>query len=868
MKKSLLMFSVLSFRTSLPFHEQRLLFFAKEKPDIPIPYLHEVFTNALEILRSERDAFRKKYRQSIEAIRPEPAITSDVLLCIPDDEAGRVFEALNQEGNGNEDVRLLRTRRSTQRGLARFQQRIHEQVFLLNAVKDVRKIQSLLYDYMREQTALENLNDRPDQRKANKIEAFALLEIVSNIGNGDCRFPPKEEKRDEEITEWEKEEAEEERKKLVQARKNFRYHCIRDSETLRDEEGNLVLSMPLMRSLAALHLSFNHLDVDSAMDASSITLAEHSGEDLLALARGALEPAQCKPLSILSRELHAKKEPAAKDFQEYPVLIEPLPALPRLILTLLYKDIQAAHPREPANKLYGREDLLKQYREGGDIITDEERAVLMRELIEYLADYSEAITEAEENKGEKDGFTVRNALRIYTLLRENARKYLFQSGVNYICLTGSDHGAKHLIQGDVRFTTQIAEKLNWSARDRVCLRQIAVDHDLGYTHTGLQLFSMHEKGIPLNNGYYGLTKDHPLYSSAYFEVHRPMYEEYFGKQGSQIIGHSILDHSEVKGHLREEDAAKRVQALFCRIDCLAVSADLKSAPAFMHDKVLVAMSKAFEAAEYLKNIDARMEKLWKESKVRSDEYQWLSTAQQSLRTIAGEVKQYLLGLKEEIYSERVFQQAYHYAIDQHYDPFNPKFPVQRDFGSNAIEFAGIDVRSTRERDHLKARFSIRPLLFSIAEYFGKDEGARFATSAIIKLFEDFGGAIPDPSKLVNTLKVLSTMPDTLHDDKIIVKNAEGGVEYEQQHETHVHFVFEIPADDPNFELTDRMRALMPSLIMMRELLRLDFDHEALKEMLKTMARLTKNNAISASVEKGDLRLATVQFFEGHFSLSK
>ena len=47
-----------------------------------------------------------------------------------------------------------------------------------------------------------------------------------------------------------------------------------------------------------------------------------------------------------------------------------------------------------------------------------------------------------------------------------------------------------------------------------------------------------------------------------------------------------------------------------------------------HDNVLVAMSKALEAAEYLRNADERMGKLWREGKVRSEEYSWLSTVQE------------------------------------------------------------------------------------------------------------------------------------------------------------------------------------------------------------------------------------------------
>ena len=440
--------------------------------------------------------------------------------------------------------------------------------------------------------------------------------------------------------------------------------------------------------------------------------------------------------------------------------------------------------------------------------------------------------------------------------------------MNYICLTGSDHGVKHLIQGNVRFTTQIAEKLQWSARDRVCLRQMAVDHDLGYTHAALQRFSMHKEGIPLDNGYYGLVKDHPLYSSAYFEAHRPEYEEYFGKHAARSIGLSILDHSEIKGHLRDQDPAKRMQALFCRIDCMAVSADLKNAPAFMHPKVLVAMSKAFEAAEYLKDIDKRMEELWKEYKVRSDEYRWLATVQASLRTIAGEVKQYLLGLDKEIYENQpVLQQAYHRAIEQHYDPFNPTFPVQRDFGSNAIRFAGVDVESTREREIITARVSVQPLFFSVADYFGEEQGPRFATSAVSKLLKDFGADIHDPAKLVEAFSMLP-FTSIYNPEKDVKKKIDDGIEYRQHYATYVHFEFEMPKHGESASMIRLMTKLTPSLRMMRDLMRPDFDARRLKSALEEFAEDTKNKKISARVQKGDLGGATKHFLTQHFRLLK
>lgn len=852
--------------------ETRLVFFSREKPEIPVPHRYEDLGRVLRTLREDGDRLHRAYQRSIEELPTQPAITPNVLRSLPDDDAERVFDALEREGKSPEDILMLRTHRGTACSYAECKQETYEQQLLLNALKDVRKMQTLLLGYIQEQTALTNRNDNPDLRKANRARAFDLLNIISEIGNGNCiipnREPQKREKQSDEEhrTDEDIKKIGDENKLRAIEREKFRYESIRNCETLRDEKGNLILSMPLMRSLALLHLRFNDLNPDSAMNASSIALAGHPGEDLLRLARSELNPAEYTPLHALSKNLKAMMEPQAQDFWRYLTMFEALPELPRLVLTLLHKDISEAHLQPMKNNKHDRDDLAEQYSKGKDIITDTERAVLMRELIEYFSDYVEALSEAGETE-ESEGFRVRNAYRIYSFLRENARKYLFQSGVNFIYLTGSDHGVKHLIQGDVRFSTKVAEQLKWPARDRVCLRQIAVDHDLGYTHTAMQRFSMHKgEGIPLDHGYYALTKDHPLYSSAYFEVHRPQYEEYFGKQGAGSIGLSILDHSEVKGHLRDRDPAKRIQSLFCRIDCMAVSADLKNAPAFTHDKVLIAMSKAFEAAEYLKEIDSRMENLWKEGMVRIDEYKWLANVQTSLRTIADKVKRYLLGLSKEIYKEDPpFQQAYYRAMDENYDPFDPKFPTQRDFGSNAIRFAGIDVESTNEREILTARISVQPLFFAVAEYFGEKQGPHFATSAMEKLLKSFDRIIHDPAKLIRAFYNLP-LSWKYHTEKDIEKKLGNSIEHQQHYATHVHFEFQMPEPGASSPLIKQMKKHMPSLERMRKLMASDF--KKVKATLGEIAENSRNPKMLKSIRRDDLVNATNIFLEGHFSLPK
>jgi hypothetical protein len=63
-----------------------------------------------------------------------------------------------------------------------------------------------------------------------------------------------------------------------------------------------------------------------------------------------------------------------------------------------------------------------------------------------------------------------------------------------------------------------------------------------------------------------------------------------------------------------------------------------------------------------------------------------------------------------------------------------------------------------------------------------------------------------------------------------------------------------------------MTELLPSLRMMRDLLRPDFDRKRLKLALAEFAKDTRNKKISARVQKGDVEGATEHFLSRHFAL--
>jgi len=133
---------------------------------------------------------------------------------------------------------------------------------------------------------------------------------------------------------------------------------------------------------------------------------------------------------------------------------------------------------------------LKELTEKG-FIAKEEAALIEMEGEKYTKHYIEAFSEASPQQ-------------VYEIVRDNTRKLAYQTERDKQVFSGSDHGTRHILEGNMINADKMIESLGdrVSAKDKVLIHQIIIDHDLGYT-----------VGIAQAKESFAASKDHPLFST-------------------------------------------------------------------------------------------------------------------------------------------------------------------------------------------------------------------------------------------------------------------------------------------------------------------------------------------------------------------
>jgi hypothetical protein len=171
--------------------------------------------------------------------------------------------------------------------------------------------------------------------------------------------------------------------------------------------------------------------------------------------------------------------------------------------------------------------------------------------------------QAIQDAGEKVDFN--DAMR---LCRDNIIKIHHQQKADHQVISGSDHGVRHVLQGNVAHALQALDRLGncVSPKEKLMVIQIMIDHDLGYT-------------LDAAKGDFGASKDHPLASAAYLE---------FGEQNSAIftpkeqnfMRDAVLKHSYPFGldkplDFGPEGKENAIANLIAVIDATGVTSDTK-----------------------------------------------------------------------------------------------------------------------------------------------------------------------------------------------------------------------------------------------------------------------------------------------------
>ncbi len=217
---------------------------------------------------------------------------------------------------------------------------------------------------------------------------------------------------------------------------------------------------------------------------------------------------------------------------------------------------------------------LRELRDKGFIKKDEEKRI-QAEAEKFTQLYTQAFPDAKPRE-------------VFELVRDNSRKLAYQTERDKYVFSGSSHGTTHILEGNMRMADRMLESLGdrATAKDKVLIHQIIVDHDIGYT-----------AGIAQAKGAFEASKDHPLFSTSYVEANKEYYIEKFGTDGYEMIKKGILQHSyPVSDYNTPTDPEKGfnpglIRSITSTVDALGVTAEIKCPAFFREPEVIKVLQK-------------------------------------------------------------------------------------------------------------------------------------------------------------------------------------------------------------------------------------------------------------------------------------
>ncbi|HPZ09974.1 MAG TPA: hypothetical protein PL110_17925, partial [Candidatus Eremiobacteraeota bacterium] len=303
---------------------------------------------------------------------------------------------------------------------------------------------------------------------------------------------------------------------------------------------------------------------------------------------------------------------------------------------------------------------------------------------------------------------------IAQLAMDNVRKLAYQTKRDKYVFSGSDHGTRHILEGNMRMADRMIESLGdrVSAKDKVLIHQIIIDHDIGYT-----------VGVAQAKESFEASKDHPIFSTKYIEAKKDYYIEKFGQDGYEMIKDGVLMHSYTKSEYNTEPDPRTglnkdiIRSITSTVDALGVTAEVKC-PAFFRDPQVVKVLQKIQLFA-----DTHGGKVTPEA---------LAMYKDQLRQIAD---------KEPDETRRM---GYHDAINNQFNPVTVEMTLGQYTGVlNDITF--------REKDgHLKP-----VVIMDISEtqaILGNLFGDTASTKAFVKAMEDFGVSKEDIANMARKIK--------------------------------------------------------------------------------------------------------------------
>ncbi|MEQ8222611.1 MAG: hypothetical protein ABRQ37_09945 [Candidatus Eremiobacterota bacterium] len=228
------------------------------------------------------------------------------------------------------------------------------------------------------------------------------------------------------------------------------------------------------------------------------------------------------------------------------------------------------HVFRELSQMVSNKDIL-----GCGLIKEEEALLIMKESEKFTKLYTEAYPDASPQE-------------VFRLVRDNARKLAYQTERDKSVFSGSDHGTRHILEGNMymadRMIASLGDRL--TAKDKVLIHQIIVDHDIGYT-----------VGVAQAKESFDASKDHPLFSTKFVEANKDYYIQKFGEDGYKMIRDGILMHSYPKSEYNSPtDPVKgfnpdMIRSITSTVDALGVTAETKCPAFFRKPEVVTILQK-------------------------------------------------------------------------------------------------------------------------------------------------------------------------------------------------------------------------------------------------------------------------------------
>lgn len=355
---------------------------------------------------------------------------------------------------------------------------------------------------------------------------------------------------------------------------------------------------------------------------------------------------------------------------------------------------------------------LQEYVEKGHLNAKE-----MQLILETTSKFGQAYARAFEGKRFRGG-TERSAQEViqhaYEAMRDNARKIAFQTKLDKRVFSGSDHGTRHICEGCTHFSEQMMSSLkglegvDFKDQDEVLVRQIIIDHDIGYTADAAQA-----------KGGFEASKDHPCAGCAFVEANKDYYSEKYGEEGYEIIRDVVLNHSYAQSEYggtrpaagEDELTYNRdlIRSVVSTVDAMGVTAETKAMDLFRYP----------EAIDILQSV-----KLYSETHDGKVEPEALDVFKQDLNAMVD-----ALVADGKISAERAA--GYRSAIENQFNPVTAEITLG--------QFTGVvrEMKLSRRPDGTVAP-EIRMDVSRLAALVGDSFGDKLALQGFVKAMKDFG----------------------------------------------------------------------------------------------------------------------------------